>query len=289
MPMPNQNNTLTFHKTDMFYDLVSVFKGGNMYVKSLLIVIILFFILCIPSIAQQGQAMMNPIQEGSKVNDGVDITDIADQDTPTIVNIDESSPEYKQAFAVATAVDTIIRSARANYTKRVVGKLKKDGVGAAVDSADKKGFAPLPAQYIRAIAHDVAIRQKRSKEKQKTFGFFLRSRWNLNLEQDLRDDFERDGWEFISKQQEDHLKAKKPIKTIEWKPYIRTEIKDGQKVFRYLSADPASAISCIKCHNQYEQREEIKELRRKQGVEVGKIFSMDELMGALSIYVNLDE
>ena len=64
------------------------------------------------------------------------------------------SKSYNQAFAIAEVVDSLIRSARANYTDAVVGKLKKDGTGASVDHMNKKGFAPLPAQFVRRLAAD---------------------------------------------------------------------------------------------------------------------------------------
>ena len=118
---------------------------------------------------------------------------------------DQSSPEYQKALGIAEAVDAMVRSTRAKYTKDVVIKLKKDGAGAALDSKSKKGFAPLPAQFVRAIAFDVAIKQK--KAGQERFAFFLRSRWNLNPEQGIQDDFEKEGWKFLVQQQEAALKA----------------------------------------------------------------------------------
>ncbi len=199
----------------------------------------------------------------------------------------ESSPEYQSALSVAKVVDTLIRSTRAKYTKNVVSKLKKDGTGAAVNAAALKGFAPLPAQFVRAIAFDVAIKQKKSGEDQ--FALFLRSRWNLNTEQGIQDDFEKAGWQFLVRQQEEALKGGKALKNIKWKPFVRVETLNGNQVLRYFSADPGSAIACVKCHNAQEKKPEVQQRRKAQGVEVGKTFRMHELMGALSINVPLSE
>ncbi len=201
---------------------------------------------------------------------------------------EENFPQnYNGELAVAKAIDMLIRSSRAKYTQNVVGKLQKDGTGSSVNHSKKKGFIPLPAQFVRSLAADVLQRQK--KEGKEFFNFFLRSRWNLNLEQGLKDDFEKRGWEYILRQQKEALQAGVSLKKIRWKPYVRVEIVNGRKLLRYFSADPASAISCITCHNAWEQKPQIKKLRKKQGIEAGKIFQMYELMGALAINVSLNE
>jgi len=197
----------------------------------------------------------------------------------------EIAQKYKGEFAVAKAIDLLIRSVRAKYTQNIVGKLKKEGTGASVEYARKKGYVPLPAQHIRAISFDALQRQ--IKEENEFFNFVLRSRWNLNSEQGLQTDFERKGWEYLAKQQAEALKAGIAIKKIHWKPFLRVESINGQKMLRYLSADTASAFSCITCHNKWEQKPKIKKLRKKQGVAEGKIFQMHELMGVLSINVNI--
>lgn len=198
---------------------------------------------------------------------------------------EEFAQKFKGEFAVAQAIDILIRSARAKYTQNVVGKLKKNGTGASVNHANKKGYVPLPAQHVRAIAADALQRQ--IEEQNVFFNFVLRSRWNLNSEQGLKTDFEKKGWEYLARQQEKAFKEGVPLKKIHWKPFLRVESINGQRMLRYLSADTASAISCITCHNEWEQKPKIKKLREKQGVEVGKIFQMHELMGVLSINVAL--
>ncbi|MBT5550738.1 MAG: DUF3365 domain-containing protein [Nitrospina sp.] len=200
---------------------------------------------------------------------------------------EEFSQKYRGEIAVAKAIDMIIRSARNKYTENVVEKLQKDGTGASVDHAHKKGYVPLPAQYEHALADDALKRQIKNKDE--FFNFVLRSRWNLNSKQGLETDFEKKGWEYLIRQQEEALKAGIPLKKIQWKPFIRAESINGQEVLHYLSADTASSISCVVCHNEWEQKPEIKKLRKKQGVGAGKIFQMRELMGAHSINVTLDK
>ncbi len=197
------------------------------------------------------------------------------------------SQNLKTELTVAKVVDTLIRSMRAKYTQNVVGKLKKDGTGASVNHSKKKGFIPLPAQHVRAIAKDALQRQMNGKNE--LFHFFLRSRWNLNPEQGLMDGFERKGWEHLMRQQKEAQKAGVPLIKIDWKPYVQVEDVNGRKMLRYFSADPASALACITCHNAWENKPEIKKIRKKQGVEAGKIFQMHELMGALSINVPISK
>ena len=198
----------------------------------------------------------------------------------------ESSYAYKKAYVVAEAIDMLIRSARAKYTQIVTGKLKKDGTGSSVDHLEKKGFTPLPSQYVRAIAFDVTLK---SRNKKNSFSFYLRSLWNLNPEQGLNNDFEREGWKFIARQQQEHLNAGKSLKTMRWEPYVDVDMVNGKKTLRYLSADSGSKISCVTCHNSWEQKNSIKAIRKEQGVESGKVFSLHELMGVLVIYVPLGE
>jgi len=190
------------------------------------------------------------------------------------------SKSYNQAFAIAEVVDSLIRSARANYTDAVVGKLKKDGTGASVDHMNKKGFAPLPAQFVRRLAAD---------KNNKKFDFVLRSLWNLNKNQNLQNKFEKEGWGFLEAQQTRALKSKIPFRNIKWQPYVKVEDVGGVKTLRYMSADTASASSCVTCHNAYERKAEIKKWRKEQGVRPGKLFKMHELMGALSISVPLKQ
>ena len=130
---------------------------------------------------------------------------------------EELLQKYKEEFTTAQVIEILIRSVRAKYTHNVVKKLKKEGTGASDKYANKKGYVPLPAQHIRAISFDALQRQV--KQQNELFNFVLRSRWNINKEQGLQNDFEREGWEFLAKQQAEALKAGVPIHKVNWKPF----------------------------------------------------------------------
>ena len=130
---------------------------------------------------------------------------------------EEFAQKFKGELAVAETIDILIRSSRAKYSQNVVEKLLKEGTGSSVNHPRRKGYIPLPAQFVRSIGSDALQRQK--KEEKKIFSFFLRSQWNLNVEQGLQDDFEKQGWEYIQKQQEEALEAGVSLKKIRWKPY----------------------------------------------------------------------
>ena len=191
----------------------------------------------------------------------------------------------QQALIAAKVADSIIRSIRATYTSSVVRKLQLDrNTGASIDYAAQKGFVPLPAVFARQVALDAA-----SKSDNKQLALSLRSLWNLNEQQGLQDDFEREGWEFLAKQQKEQLASRRSLRKFAWKPFSKVVTVNGKKTLRYFSADPAIHKSCVGCHNQWEGKEEIKAMRASQGGEVGKVFKKDELMGALSIAIPVAE
>jgi len=57
----------------------------------------------------------------------------------------------KQAEEVAVIVGTFAKTARSVYSKEVIGKLRKDELGASVDYQAHKGFVPIPAQYLKML------------------------------------------------------------------------------------------------------------------------------------------
>ena len=113
------------------------------------------------------------------------------------------------------------------------------------------------------------------------------SRWNLNAQQGLRSAFEHRGWAFLVQQQEAHRATGQPLKALDWQPYVEVGRLRNQPVLRYFSADLASAQACVTCHNAWEQKPDIQQRRRQAGVEVGKVFERQELLGAVSITVPL--
>ncbi|MFZ4482333.1 MAG: putative bifunctional diguanylate cyclase/phosphodiesterase, partial [Rhodoferax sp.] len=68
----------------------------------------------------------------------------------------------------------------------------------------------------------------------------------------------------------------------------RFEDQNGQRVLRYLAADPASQVSCVLCHNTYERTPDVLARRVSEGTELHKQWSLNQLLGALSITIPLD-
>lgn len=206
---------------------------------------------------------------------------------PEVKAQSDDSPEYQIALNTARTLDEMVRSTRSNYTKLVVQKLKKDGAGAALNYDSKNGFVPLPAQFIRKIIYQIVLKKRTSGDNYTKIG--LRSRWNLNELQGLGTEFEKEGWKFLIKQQEQQLAAGKSLKSIKWKPYVKRGIVGDTTVLNYLSADTASAKACASCHNAWEAKADIQKMRQKQNVEVGSVFKKYQLLGALSITVPIEE
>ena len=198
-------------------------------------------------------------------------------------DISPASPRYQTALAVAQVLDDIVRATRKHYTNMVVSKLQKDGTGGSLDYDSEQGYVPLPAQFIRRVLYETTYQQ--IADKNKRYEIRLRSRWNLNEQQGLADEFEQQGWDFLVKQQQDQLAGGGKLKDIQWQPYIEVEQKKGQPALRYFSADTASSPSCVSCHNALEATDKVQQQRKKQGVEVDKTFDHFELMGAVSISV----
>lgn len=207
--------------------------------------------------------------------------------TPIANAVEEGSPEYNEALKTAQALDELVRATRAYYTKMVVNKLSKEGTGAAIDSDSQEGYVPLPAQFIRKVTYQI-VYDKRA-EGDNVTKIALRSRWNLNDMQGLTTNFEKEGWAYLMKQQEEHIASGSALKKIKWQPYVKMDTVGGTPVIRYVSADPASASGCVSCHNAWEQKPEVMKLRRQQKVEEGKAFKKHELMGALAITIPIQE
>ena len=125
------------------------------------------------------------------------------------------------ALGVANAVNKMVRTTRGTYTKEVAGKLKKDGKGASRSFHSDEGFIPLPAQFIRSVSHGVLASQMDSQSDGANFIFFLRSGWNINEEQGLRDDFEENAWRDLESQQRQHVDGGGSFGGVPWKPYYR--------------------------------------------------------------------
>lgn len=183
-----------------------------------------------------------------------------------------------EANRIANIVTTQILADRAIYTMGLVGKLKKDGAGAAVDSHQRPGYIMLPAQFVRSVSIKV------DESSGGLYKYSLVSEWNLNKEQGIKDDFDRWAWDQL-KIQDKIFSEQTTSEDFKWKPVSRIDEVNGERVLRYMRADPASAQDCVSCHNAYEKNDAVKLLRKQQGVEPGKIWKLHQLMGALRVEI----
>ncbi|MFZ6749694.1 EAL domain-containing protein [Undibacterium sp. Ren11W] len=183
-----------------------------------------------------------------------------------------------QALTIAKIVASQATTARSVYALEIAGKLQNDGFGPSVDSASRPGHVPIPAQFLKLVG------QASSANADKLYEYKPVSKWNLEPGQGLADDFLRWAWPQLETQDKPNPQA-----AIDWQAVSRFEIQDGRRVLRYLSADPASQMSCASCHNVYEKTSEILKLRGAQGVQIGKQWQQHQLLGALSITIPLDK
>ena len=184
----------------------------------------------------------------------------------------------QQSVAIAEIVARQATTARSVYAREIAEKLRKDGFGPSVDSATLPGHVPIPAQFLKLVG------RASSESSDKLYEYKPVSKWHLEPTQGLTDDFLRWAWPQLEKQDQPS-----PAVPIVWEPVSRFEMQDGRKVLRYLSADPASQVSCVLCHNAYEKMPEIIARRTADGTSSGKQWTQHQLLGALSITIPLDK
>jgi len=142
---------------------------------------------------------------------------------------------------------------RREYTKRIIGKLKKDGVTDVHPNRNYtniEGGIPLPATFVQEVSNCI--------NKQGVYSYDLLSKWNINKEKNLRTDFERDAFDFLYRE--------------EGKVYSRFMEHEGVFSLRYATPDVAGAEACVKCHNTHEDSPK-------------KDFKVGEVMGILVVNI----
>lgn len=183
-----------------------------------------------------------------------------------------------QALEVAEVVARSALSARSVYAAQIVEKLRQDGFGTHPEFEKHAGYVPLPAQFLKMFGRQV------SAENDGLFSYKPVSKWNLEASQGLTDDFQRWAWPQLEAQDQEA-----PDRPIAWKPVWRIEQVNGTKTLRYLRPDPASAESCVACHNAQETIAAIRERRIQQGVTPGKQWRLHQLLGAIDVYIPLNK
>lgn len=143
---------------------------------------------------------------------------------------------------------------RKQYTKTIIGKLKKDGivdVHPNKNYADINGGIPLPATFVQEVSN--TINQKG------VYSYDLLSKWNINKEKGLKTDFEKEAF--------DYLYAKKGGDV-----FHRFQIYNDLYSLRYATPDIASAEACVRCHNAHEESSR-------------KDFKLGDVMGILIVNI----
>jgi len=183
---------------------------------------------------------------------------------------------HNEAVSIAETVANQALTARSVYAKEVGEKTKKDGFGPHVNYKNKPGFTPLPAQFLKAVG------LASDKNTADLYRYKLVSKWNIEPTQGLNDEFLSWAWPQLEAQDQ-----KKPKGAIDWQPIYRFEDQNGERVLRYLRADPASAESCASCHNNYETNPQVMARRQALAIPVGKVWKQHQLLGALSVTIPL--
>ena len=184
-----------------------------------------------------------------------------------------------QAANVAEIVARQAGSSRSVYASQVAGKLVKDGTGGPnVEFEHNKGYVPIPAQFLKMVGREASATSGG------LYQYRPLSKWNLEPTQGLSDDFQKWAWQQLEVQDQAN-----PAAPIAWNAVWRLENVDGQNTLRYMRADPASAASCVDCHNTYEQSPQVIELRRASGVEPGRTWKQHQLLGAIEVDIPLSK
>lgn len=177
-----------------------------------------------------------------------------------------------EALRVAEVVSDQALTSRSVFTAKVVDKLKQEGFESQHDFLAHKGFVPIPAQFLRFVGEEVFKRNNG------LYSYALLSKWNLQKDQYPKDDFQYFAWKNLEKQD-----LPSPDQPINWKPVWRFETLKGERVLRYMKADPAASLRCVDCHNKMEKKPEIITIRQATNTPLGKQWKLHQLLGAIEV------
>ena len=189
-----------------------------------------------------------------------------------------------EAVRIAEIVSAQVLADREIYTGVVIKKLETDGShkGGVRDYKFREGFIPLPAQFVRSVS-------KKVKEKSKDlYSYQLISKWNLNRNQGLKDQFDEWAWGELEKQDEKLAEKNSGESGYLWDPVYRFEMVNNKRTLRYMRADSASTMGCVTCHNDYENQEDVIAMRIDQGIKPRKQWQLHSLVGGIKVEIPLD-
>ncbi|MBM4122674.1 MAG: DUF3365 domain-containing protein [Nitrospira sp.] len=155
----------------------------------------------------------------------------------------------------ARSLHTQIMADRGYYAKVVVPRLIELGGTMGPDYEKVHGRFPLPATFVREVSAITASHKN-------GYQANLISPWAINKDKRLKDDFQREAFDYLMKNPKGH--------------FARTDTIEGRTVMRVLMADVASAQSCVNCHNGHPQSPK-------------RDFQLNDLMGELEIIMPVDQ
>lgn len=190
-----------------------------------------------------------------------------------------------EARSTAQTVASQVLAERKYYVQLVANKLEHTPWAAREGAAEDSSHIPLPATFVMHIASELSSSQREYK-------YSLVSRWNINPANSLSDPFLQRSFADLMAQEKQAkaagtLSGTKPFN--DWKPYYETGTVDGRPVLRYVVADVATGAACVSCHNSLELRKNIIAARAAAHVEQARTYQLNDLMGAISVTINLDE
>ncbi len=152
----------------------------------------------------------------------------AQYDTSSLLNASKLATGVIQLSKV---VSQQVSTARAYYTKNVIGKLKKESADskAGANYHERAGAIALPATFVRETSESI--------DKKAGYHYNLVSKYNINNKMSLDDEFEKHAWNSLSQDN----------KT----PYAEFVSVGSGVEYRYATADMANVKGCVTCHNSH--------------------------------------
>ena len=155
----------------------------------------------------------------------------------------------------AESITTQILADRDYYASVIVPRLTQMGGIVDADYRLARGRFPLPVTFLREVADEIVAQGGLYKAQ-------LISPWPINPGKGFSDQFQREAFDYVRS----HSAGQ----------FFRLDTLEGRAVFRYLSADRATASSCIDCHNSHP-------FSAKQD------FKLNDVVGGLEIIIPADE
>ncbi|NIA15002.1 MAG: DUF3365 domain-containing protein [Nitrospiraceae bacterium] len=156
------------------------------------------------------------------------------------------------AERIAAVASQQIAADRDHYTRHVVGKLDKAWPDSRSNAAYSEiaGAIPMPATHVRE--------ESENSDESAGCRFDLLSRWNIDVDKGLRDEFEREAWDRLAEDAET--------------PYVEFRPAGAGLELRYATAALATAEACVACHNAHPDSPK-------------SDFALNDLMGILVVSV----